>query len=174
MERLSREAGAAGNLGRNLDGPASKTYSHLVEEGTLIMTWPEQLLRDRGELLSPADPGVIEEVARSLGIHFPQEYVEFLLWADGGILPGKRFLLYSVGPGLHPAETILAANRDRPADFPLLLIGRDAFEEFGFLKAELVAPKPTSPLYLWLHETEATKQLASSFSAFIRSIVTKD
>lgn len=138
------------------------------------MTWPEQVLRERGELLPPADRDLIENVARSLGVHFPQDYVEFLLWADGGILPGKRFLLYSLGPGLHPEETLLAANRDRPADVPLLLIGRDAFEEFGFLKGELVAPKPTSPLYFWQHETETTIQLADSFAAFISSIVTKD
>ena len=140
------------------------------------MAWPDELIHDRGQLLPGAQSGQLERVETHFGVKFPRDYVEFLMWADGGVLPGGRILLYSVGTGLHPAETIFAANEGRSAHLPLLLIGRDAFEELGFLSADVsgIEERPaTCPVYLYLHETEAIQPIAGSFMCFVEAAITK-
>jgi len=135
------------------------------------MSWPADVIRDRSRLLPPAAGTAVENTAHRLGVVFPQDYMEFLLWADGGILPSGNVLLYSVGPGLHPAETLLAANENRPPNFPLLLIGRTAFEEFGFLRNDLQVHKQTCPVYLYFHETDTYQKIAESFRDFVQKVV---
>lgn len=135
------------------------------------MSWPTETIKDRTGLMPPADPTQLDTVARRLGVQFPQDYLEFLAFADGGILPGGRLIIYSAGTGIHPSETLLAANEKRPPDFPLVLIARDAYEEFGFLKSDLAALGETDrvcPVYVFMHETETLERVAECFADFVR------
>jgi hypothetical protein len=136
------------------------------------MTWPDDIIKDRTRLMPPADPAIIETVAAKLGVRFPADFVDFLRFSDGGVLPGGAVLVYSAGTGPHPAETILAANGGRPPEFPLLLIARDAYEEYGFLKSEL-AQKNDQPcaVYKFYHETEEIERAAPSFADFVRAAI---
>jgi len=141
------------------------------------VTWHGEIIQDRTGLLPPADPATIESVAARLGVHFPADFVDFLRFADGGILPGGTILVYSAGTGIAPAETILAANECRPPEFPLLLIARDAYEEYGFLKSELASlatnENQKCAVYRFYHETEEIEKVADSFADFIRSVVNR-
>jgi hypothetical protein len=135
------------------------------------MSWLDELLQERSGLLPPAHPEALRTLACTLGVTFPQEYVDFLLHADGGLWVRNTILFYSVGPGLHPAETLLAANQNRGPGFPLFLIGRFADEEFGFLRKDLThkeAPPASCPVYLYHHETETMEELAPSLAEFVR------
>lgn len=129
------------------------------------MTWPAEIVPDRTGLLPGASPATITAVETQLDIRFPQELIEFLLWADGGQIARKRFIIYSAGAGIHPAETLLSANRGCEAAFPLLLVGREAEEEFGFKKSDLLAQ--TSPVYFYRHDEDDLDKIAGSFREFI-------
>ena len=129
------------------------------------MSWND-LVPDRSSLLPGADPAAIEAVEAELGTELPQEFVEFLLWADGGQIAQKRFIVYSAGAGIHPAETLLAANRGRDTAFPLILVGREAEEEFGFRKSDLSAQ--TAPVYFFRHDEEDLDKVAGSFREFVK------
>jgi len=134
------------------------------------MSWPKDVITSGGELMPPADPVVIDQVLKQLGVRLPQDYLDFLHFADGGVLPGGTMIVYSAGPGIHPSETLLAANRDRPRDFPMLLVSRDAYEEYGFLKSELKQLEQGSrlcPVYRYRHENEEVEQVAPSFREFV-------
>src|SRR6478735_6232920 len=94
------------------------------------MNWVNQLSLERFNLLPPVPSSLVENAEEQLGVRFPDAYREFLMHADGGML--GNFIFYSVGAGLHPDETILQSNLQRSHDFPLLSIGRDASDDFGF------------------------------------------
>lgn len=128
------------------------------------MSWND-LIPDRSGLLPGADAAVIKTVEAELGTTLPQEFVDFLLWADGGLIAHERFIIYSAGAGIHPAETLLAANRDRGEDFPLILVAREAEEEFGFRKSDL--PAQSAPVYVYLHEWDEIEKIAGSFREFV-------
>jgi hypothetical protein len=134
------------------------------------MTWPETVISDRSGLKPPADPRDIQRVAERMGVRFPRDYIDFLRFADGGVLPGGTMIVYSVGSGVHPSETLLAANQSRLENFPLVLIARDAYEEYGFLKselAELSVKDRKCGVYRYWHETEHIELIALSFSEFV-------
>jgi len=138
------------------------------------MSWSYESISDRSGLMPPADSATIDNALSRLGTRLPQDYLDFLQFADGGILPGGTVIVYSAGTGAHPQETLLAANQNRPADFPLLLVARDAYEEFGFLKSDLARLADTGgicPLYRYWHETESLEKVADSFADFVRRVV---
>ncbi len=130
------------------------------------MKWTKEDFLETEGLLAGASINQIESVERELHITFPHDFREFLLYADGGHIAQKRFIIYSVGEGLHPAETLLAANKRQESDFPLLLFGRDAWENFGFLKEDLSGE--FCPVYMYLHEEEEVVRIADSFKDFVK------
>jgi hypothetical protein len=101
------------------------------------MDWITPLNLDRASLFTGAAPERIDEVEQIIGRRFTSESREFLLFADGGTLHGGRFIVYSAGPGFHPDETLVAANKGRDEDFPLVAVGRDASSDFGFSRERL-------------------------------------
>jgi len=128
------------------------------------MSWND-IVPDRSGLLPGADAATIQAVEAEIGMKLPQEFVEFLLWADGGQIAQKRFIVYSAGAGIHPAETLLAANRGHDTAFPLILVGREAEEEFGFRKSDL--PARVAPVYFYRHDEDGLDRIAGSFSEFV-------
>jgi len=108
----------------------------------------------------------VQAVEECLGVALPQEFASFLLWADGGQIAQRRFIIYSVGTGIHPSETLVSANRGREADFPLLLAGRESEEEFGFKKEDL--PCASAPVYFYVHDEDRLDKIAQSFRAFVQ------
>lgn len=128
------------------------------------MSW-DDYVPDRSGLLPGADAAAIQAVEVTLGTKLPQEFVDFLRWADGGQIARKRFIVYSAGAGIHPAETLLSANRGCDTAFPLLVVGREAEEEFGFKKSDL--PAPTSPVYFYRHDEGDLDKIAGSFREFV-------
>jgi hypothetical protein len=134
--------------------------------GEETVSWIAHLQLHRFGLLPPASPALLGSVEDRLGVRFPREYREFLLAADGGML--NDFLFYSVGDGLHPAETLLAANTSASKDYPLFCVGRDAFDDFGFLKSNLALANP--PVHFLFHETWESTKVAESFAEFLAKI----
>lgn len=118
------------------------------------------------KLLPPCSASALKSIEADLGYRFPEEYQDFLLFADGG-MPTDNVILFSAGKGIHPAETLRSANNDRQ-NLPLVFIGRFAEEEFGFLRND--CEKHRRPVHVYEHETGRTKQLASSFEAFMRAV----
>jgi len=134
------------------------------------MTWPEDMITERSQLMPPADPSTIARAAERLGVRFPQDYLDFLHFADGGVLPGGTMIVYSAGTGIHASETLRAANEGRPSDFPVVLVARDGYEEYGFLKSELAQLEEkdrSCPVYRFWHETERIELIAPSFTDFV-------
>ena len=132
------------------------------------MTWPAEVVADCTGLLPGASQATITAVETQLGVRFPEEFVEFLLWADGGQIAKKRFIIYSAGNGIHPSETLLQANAHTPPDFPLLVVGRESEEEFGFKKTDL--PAPSCPIYFYAHEECCLDRTADSFRNFVEAM----
>lgn len=134
------------------------------------MTWLDELTSlDRADLLPAATPEAVARVELALGTSLPNDFREFLTeFADGGFLHERRFLIYSAGLGLHPDETLVANNLSHEADYPLILAGRDASEEFGFQKTDL--PCDSCPVYFASHETGDLTMAAESFSLFAARI----
>ena len=128
------------------------------------MPW-DDLVPDSSGLLPGTDAATIQAVEAELGTKLPGEFVEFLLWADGGQIAQRRFIVYAAGAGIHPGETLLTANRGRDAAFPLILVGREAEEEFGFKKSDL--PAQTAPVYFYRHDEDDLDKIAGSFCEFV-------
>lgn len=135
------------------------------------MLWPEKYICDRTGLLPGASFEEIQNVQTQLGLEFPKEFIQFLLWADGGSIAGDKFVIYSSGKGIHPSETLVAANKCRESAFPLLLIGRDSQDELGFRKQDLLSD--SCSIYFYLHEEESLDKVSDSFENFIESIYKK-
>jgi hypothetical protein len=129
------------------------------------MPQPEGMTK---EAAAEADNGSIDAVHRSLGLVLPKEFTDYLSQKDGGQMPGGGFIVYSAGKGIHPDETLLAANKGRAANFPLALIGRDAGNEFGYLKGDL--PANSAPIYFYDHESGQQVRVADSFADFVKRV----
>jgi hypothetical protein len=132
------------------------------------MLWPKDFVPDPQGLLPGGSPETITKVETTLSMSLPKEFAEFLLWADGGCIANNRFIIYSAGKGTDPSETLVAANTCREPDFPLLLVGRDSQEEFGFRKEDL--PANSCSVYFYLHEEGRLDKVADSFKDFVRWI----
>lgn len=116
-------------------------------------------------LLPGAVANDVQVIEEKLGYRFPAEYVEFLRQTDGGQLT-DAVILFSCGPGLHPAERLEAANADRGEPIPLILIGRFAEEEFGFMKNDDDAS--SRAVWVYLHDDGGVRKLSGSFEDFVR------
>ncbi len=129
------------------------------------MKQPSAYIPDRGQLCAPVDESRIAEVEAQLRTGLPRQFRVFLRWADGGMLPGERFIIYSAGAGVHPDETLLSANTGRNTPEPLIFFAREAEEEFVFRCRE-VANEPC-PVYVYEHEENRISKIAPSFSDFV-------
>jgi hypothetical protein len=126
------------------------------------MNWARDIEMDRSRLVRGASADVIAQLENRLDCQFPVEYREFLSFADGGYL--GNFVFFSAGEGIHPGETLLATN-SRDSAYPIIAVGRDASDDFGFLKSDL--PAETCPVYFACHETYKTDKVANSFREFV-------
>jgi len=115
----------------------------------------------------PCSSTVLESIEADLNYPLPAEYRDFLLYADGG-MPTEAVILFSAGRGIHPDETLRAANEGRQ-DLPVVFIGRFAEEEFGFLRDD--TGESQRPVYVYEHESGRTRKLAASFEAFLRTVL---
>ena len=131
------------------------------------MQWDERV-PDKSGLLPGADAARIQAVETDLGIELPREFIDFLLWADGGII-ARWIIIYSAGEGIHPSETLLKANRGLwNGNFPLITVGSDGGEaEFGFKKSDL--PADSAPVYCCYIDgsDEDIWRVADSFGEFV-------
>jgi hypothetical protein len=132
------------------------------------MTWQELFIKHHENLLDPATEETIRNVESFTG-PLPTELVRLLMLADGGSTNNNYFIIYSAGEGIHSSESILNANHDRPTDFPLLMLGRDASEEFGIKKKDVL--NKLCPVYFWDHESESTVCVANSIENFARDVI---
>lgn len=124
-----------------------------------------RVVKSRAFLLPGATEATVAAAEKMLGVSLPSSLRDFLRWADGGQLAGKTIIVYSAGIGLCSDETLVSANTDREPGYPLLNIGRDATNEFGFLKTDLTKGIP--PVYFLFHETGELDRVAESFVEFI-------
>lgn len=142
-------------------------YCRACEHGCLwkmrggIMSSYAQVVEAGSGLLPGAPAGLLDEVQSKLGVTFPEDFREFLLWRDGGQIADGHFIVFSAGGGLHPMETLLANNSNAPADFPLFAVGRDASNYFGFRKQDMTAYP--CPVCFFLHEEDEQDKVAESF-----------
>ena len=127
---------------------------------------PNQYMPSRGGLLGPASERDIHNAEDTLNLRLPKQFQEFLLWADGGILPGERVIIYSAGIGIHPEETLIAANKNRQCEEPLLFFAREAEEEFVFKIEDIELEN--CPVYVYQHEEGTLKIIADSFVSFVK------
>jgi hypothetical protein len=121
---------------------------------------------DGSGLCPGATAEAVAQVERDLGVELPGVYKEFLAFADGGVI--GNFIFYSVGDGIHPAERLVPAHRRGGPDCPIVVIGRDASDDFGFVWTELSAASPA--IYFLSHETWETVKAAPSLFEFLRRI----
>jgi hypothetical protein len=128
------------------------------------------------ELLADADPDLaaagasdaaIRAIERSLGCTFPPDYRAFLQHADGGTLDDGRVVFFAVAPGEHPDDTLRAANLSQPAEAPLVIVGYERDEEFGFRKSDL--PSPRAGVYVVSDDGELAFA-APSFTDFVQDL----
>ena len=68
----------------------------------------------------------------------------------------------------HPDETILKANLQRSHDYPILIIGRDASDDFGFERGAV--DSLACPVFFNSHETWQLVPVAGSFREFLATI----
>jgi hypothetical protein len=121
---------------------------------------------DGSGLCPGATAEAVAQVERALGVELPSVYKEFLAFADGGVI--GNFGFYSVGDGVDPAERLIPAHQRGGPDCPIVAIGRDASDDFGFLRTELSAGSPA--IHFLSHETWETVKAAPSFFEFLRRI----
>ena len=130
-----------------------------------MTNWNETIGTANHNLLPGATPSSVASAEAQLGTALPSEYKEFLKFADGGYLNNRTIILFSAGKGVHPSETLAAANHSLPADHPLLIIGRTAYEDFGFRRSDLALPSPA--VFLYRHEGRRLTKLAESLQTFL-------
>lgn len=127
---------------------------------------PIQYMHSREKLLGPASSQDIQNTENKLHFRLPKQLREFLLWADGGVLPGERVIIYSAGTGIHPEETLIEANKNRGGEIPLLFFAREAEEEFVFRIEDI--EQENIPVYVYQHEEGTLKYIADSFVSFVK------
>ena len=123
------------------------------------------MVKNPSGLCHGAHEKTLREIENKLGIKLPQSFLCFLAWRDGGFLTDKRFIIYSAGKGVHPEETLLASNQNRPLTYPLFNIARDATYEFGFKKDELNTENPT--VYAYIRDYDELDKIAETFEEFL-------
>lgn len=119
------------------------------------------------QLMPPCTKNQLTAIEAELKYSFPSEYRELLLTADGGMLT-DTMVLYSAGTGIHPAETLTAANSGRDG-LPLVFIGRFAEEEFGFARSD--DKNPQRAVHVYMHETDETRRLSDSFQSLVERAI---
>jgi len=112
------------------------------------------------ELQKAASAKDLKHLSEDIGVMLPESLVGFLRWRDGGMFANDRFIIYSAGKGVHPEETLVAANTGLPQKHPLLNIARDASYDFGFLKRDLRKKNP--PVYVYLHDVDEVEKVAEN------------
>jgi len=132
------------------------------------VSWIDALTFDRPRLRPPAALEAIHEVEQQLGCRFPKDFVEFLTVHDGGDVCAKKYAIYSVGENRYPQNTLLAANRHLPPEYPLVNAGFGPNEQFGFRKVDL--PAASCAVYRIFHETWELKHLAPSFRELLTAL----
>lgn len=126
----------------------------------------EELFSETSQLQEGAPQDAIKAVEQKLGLSLPTVLKNLLLWKDGGLFAKDRFLIFSVGEGIHEEETLLAANSDLPDGYPLLNIGRDCGTRFGFLLSDLKKRKKI-PLHAYFQDEDTTQEIADSLEEWI-------
>ncbi len=132
------------------------------------MNWAD-VLADWPDLAPPAVDTAVRAAERRLGVTFPAEYRDFLAHADGGPLFVETILYRVGGPETEPAS-LVAANRARPGDFPLLAIGHDGPDAFGFRKVDLDDRTAVAGVYFASGLTWELDYAAPSLAAFLRDL----
>lgn len=135
------------------------------------MDWNKEILPNSPQLMPGASPEQIRKVEEQLNLRLPNAFAEFLKFADGGSLADGRFIIFAAGKGIHPEETLTAANQNPDAEIPLIFIARDAAEYFGFKKEEILLPDP--PIYIYWHEFGEIQKVADTFDEFVLSMFKK-
>jgi hypothetical protein len=132
------------------------------------MNWIDDLQLDSSHFRQPADEASIAAAERKLGINFPEEFREFLRFADGGSYKG--FVIYSLGEGVHSAHQLVPLNELVQGEtFPLIAIGLDPFDEdYGFRKSD--SSREPCPIYAYRNEEMTTHFLGASFGDFMRRL----
>jgi hypothetical protein len=141
----------------------NRSVIQYMEEGRKLVTSKYKNVLSRKKLLPPATEKSLNLIEKKLGITLPSELKDFLKWADGGILSGGKFIIYSAGKGVHPEETLLAANKRRNTSEPLLFFARESEEEFVFKHRDL--NKKNCPVYVY--ENKKLSKISKSFESFI-------
>ena len=138
------------------------------------MQWPEEVAEKLGVALSGVSPARLAEVETALGGGLPSDLREFLLIGDGGLILAGRFVLLSAGDGICAEETLVVANSLLAPEHPILVIGRDASDYFGFKKQDLTDnPGQACPVHFIFHETGELDRVADSFRAFLEGLLKK-
>ena len=113
-----------------------------------------------------ASEQAITEVSNVLAVKIPTSLQQLLRWRDGGMFAKKRFIIFSAGKGLHPDETLIAANTDRDFKKTFLTIGRDSAFDFGFKASDLQEPNPS--IFSHFCETGELVKVADSLTDWIK------
>ena len=122
----------------------------------------QELIRTQLET-PPVTESDLKQVQSAIKTIFPNEYLDFLKVADGGLWNNERVIMYSCGNAMPQDDRLLAANLNRP-DAKLLFIGRFSEDEFGYL-LEGISPD-TKIIYVFDHETDEIHQIASDMTDF--------
>lgn len=128
----------------------------------VLAIWPD--------LAAPASDAAVRAAERRLGLTFPADYRDFLAHADGGPLFGPETILYGVGVGETRPGSLVAANRAKPGDFPLLAIGHDGPDPFGFRKMDLTAGARSAGVYVAAGSTWELNYAAPSLATFLQQL----
>jgi len=112
----------------------------------------------------------VERSKRRPAAALPEAYAKYLAENGAGQIADRRFMLFAQDPekAIHPAETLQAANSGRAANFPLLLFGRDAMDDFGFRKEDLRKKNP--PVWVYDHEEEKPLYMADSWQHLLEQL----
>src|SRR5258706_13125404 len=126
----------------------------------------QDLKFDRSRLCPGAQEQTIVQVEEELNLILPECDREFLRFADGGFV--GNFIFYSAGDGIDPRERLTPAISRNGSDCPVLSIGRDAADDFGFLKA--ADGTLSAEIYFLSHETWETVRAAPNLFTFLQRI----
>jgi hypothetical protein len=111
----------------------------------------------------------VAAIEQALGTTLPASHKALLAFADGGTV-NDAFILYAAGTGIHPAERLMAANRRNGNECPLVVIGREATDEFGFRKEDLESGVESPAVYFLSYETWDLTRAAPSLFEFLAHV----